>query len=118
IREVLPNEAGETAGGDILEFYLGAFKIKFTDTNTGATTTDGTVEVNEETIEDSEVNIIFTNTSDTVRISKITYDLFVDGVSGDEPFLAEGQGLREKLDGHACGCMGHQLPGPFRSRRD
>lgn len=98
IREVLPNEAGETAGGDILEFYLGAFKIKFEDTLTSATSTDGTVEVNEETIEDAEVNIVFSNTSDEVRINKISYWLFTDGVSGDEPYLSPGQGLREKLD--------------------
>jgi hypothetical protein len=98
IREVLPNEAGETAGGDILEFYLGAFKIKFEDTQTGATTTDGAVEVNEETIEDGEVNLAFTNTTDSVRINKITYWLFTDGTSGNEAYLASGQGFREKLD--------------------
>jgi hypothetical protein len=100
IREVLPNEAGETAGGDILEFYLGAFKIKFEDTNTGAATTDGVVEINEENIEDAEVNMAFTVNSagDEVRINKITYWLFVDGVSGDEPYIADDEGLREKLD--------------------
>jgi hypothetical protein len=98
IREVLPNEAGETAGGDILEFYLGAFKIQFEDTNTAAGSTDGVVEVNEETLEDAEVNIQFTNTTSEVRINKITYDLFVDGIGGDEPYVADGQGIREKLD--------------------
>jgi hypothetical protein len=96
IREVLPNEAGETAGGDILEFYLGAFKIKFEDST--ATGYDGTVEVNEESIEDSDLSMEWTNTSDTVRVNKIAYILFTDGVSGDEPYIAPGQGYREKLD--------------------
>jgi len=94
IREVLPNEAGETAGGDILEFYLGAFKIQFEDTSTG----DGTVKVNEESIEDADLTIDFSNTSDQMRIDKITYVLNTDGVSGNEPYIAPGQGLREKLD--------------------
>jgi hypothetical protein len=99
IREVLPNEAGETAGGDILEFYLGAFKIKFTDT-TGVTTdwTGDSTEVNEETIEDADLAMLWTNTSDNIRISKISYRLNTDGVGGNEPYLAPGQGYREKLD--------------------
>ncbi|MBI5880888.1 hypothetical protein HZB90_02030 [archaeon] len=99
IREVLPNEAGETAGGDILEFYLGAFKIKFEDT-TGVTTdwTGDSTEVNEETIEDADLSMIWTNTTDTIRVSKISYRLNTDGVSGNEPYLAPGQGYREKLD--------------------
>lgn len=94
IREVLPNEAGETAGGDILEFYLGAFKIQLEDTSTG----DGTVKINEENIEDADLAIDFTNTSNEMRIDKITYVLNTDGVGGDEPYIAPGQGLREKLD--------------------
>lgn len=97
IREVLPNEAGETSGGDILEFYLGAFKIKFEDTST-TDLTDGAVSVNEENIEDAEVNIIYTNTTNSVRINKITYWLNTDGASGDEVYAAPGQGLREYLD--------------------
>jgi hypothetical protein len=99
IREVLPNEAGETAGGDILEFYLGAFKIKFSDT-TGvfADWTGDSTEVNEETIEDADLSMVWTNTSDTVRVSKISYRLNTDGVGGNEPYLAPGQGYREKLD--------------------
>ncbi|MBU2560673.1 MAG: hypothetical protein KKD17_00085 [Nanoarchaeota archaeon] len=96
IREVLPNEAGETAGGDILEFYLGAFKIKFEDTT--STLYDGNTEVNEENIEDSDLSIEWTNTTDTVRINKIGYILFTDGISGDEPYIAPGQGYKEKLD--------------------
>jgi hypothetical protein len=97
VREVMPNEAGETAGGDILEFYLGANKIELEDTY-AADTYDGTVQVNEENIEDSDLLIQYTNTSSTVKINKIIYRMFTDGVSGDEPFLAPGQGLREKLD--------------------
>jgi len=96
IREVLPNEAGETAGGDILEFYLGAFKITFEDsTSTGY---DGNVDVNEETIEDSDLSMEWTNTSSSIRINKIAYVLFTDGVGGNEAYLSAGQGFREKLD--------------------
>jgi hypothetical protein len=98
IREVLPNEAGETAGGDILEFYLGAFKIKFEDSTGTADTFNGNVEVNEENIEDADLSMVFTSTADEVRISKISYILSTDGAGGDEPYAAPGQGLREKLD--------------------
>ncbi len=99
IREVLPNEAGETAGGDILEFYLGAFKIQFDETGGESSNSyAGTVEVNEESIDDAELNILYTNTSDTVRISQISYVLSTGGISGDEPYIAPGQGFREKLD--------------------
>ncbi|MBW2964870.1 hypothetical protein KY363_05430, partial [Candidatus Woesearchaeota archaeon] len=98
VREVLPNEAGETAGGDIMEFYLGAYKISLSDTLKGVSTTEGTVEINEENIEDAEVDIQWTSDADSARINKLTYWLYVDGVSGDEPYISEGQGLREKLD--------------------
>jgi hypothetical protein len=98
VREVLSNEAGETSGGDIVEFYLGAHKIHLDDVTTGATTTDGNVEIDEETIEDAEVNMDFTNASDTIRINKITYTLTVDGAAGDEPYVMPGHGLREMLD--------------------
>ncbi len=98
IREVLPNEAGETAGGDILEFYLGAFKIKFSDSTGTSATFDGNVEVNEENIEDADLSMVFTNTSNSLKISKIAYILTTDGVGGNEPFAAPGQGLREKID--------------------
>lgn len=98
IREVLPNEAGETAGGDILEFYLGAFKIQLEDSTGAADTFNGNIEVNEENIEDAELSMVFTSTTDSVRISKISYILSTDGVGGDEPYVAPGQGFREKLD--------------------
>lgn len=100
IREVLPNEAGETAGGDILEFYLGAFKIHMEDSTGASDTYDGTVDVNEESIEDGDLSIAFTgnDTTNTVRISKISYILTTDAVGGDEPYIAPGQGYREKLD--------------------
>ncbi|MBW2966853.1 S-layer protein, partial [Candidatus Woesearchaeota archaeon] len=98
IREVLPNEAGETAGGDILEFYLGAFKIQFEDSVPNNLNSGGSVQVNEETIEDARVDLDFTSTGTVLTINKITYELDVDGVSGDEPYLSPGEGLRENLD--------------------
>jgi len=98
IREVLPNEAGETAGGDILEFYLGAFKIQFKDSTGTPDTYDGSVKVNEENIEDAKLSMNFQNLTDTIRVNKISYYLNTDGISGNEPYLAPGQGYREKLD--------------------
>ncbi|MBI5398970.1 hypothetical protein HZB03_05900, partial [Candidatus Woesearchaeota archaeon] len=52
----------------------------------------------EETIEDAEVNIDFTNTSSTVRLNKISYVLQADGAGGDDAYIMPGHGLREMLD--------------------
>jgi len=97
IREVLPNEAGETSGGDIMEFYLGANKIQMRDDGDNDWE-DGTVKINEETIDGAELQISYTNTSDEVSIEKISYRLNVYGISGDSPYIADGEGLRDYLD--------------------
>jgi hypothetical protein len=97
IMSVLPNEAGELFSGDIIQFYLGAYKVELRD-KYDADTWDGTVRVNGNNIEDSDLLIQYTNTSDSVKISKISYRLFTDSKGGDEPYIAPGQGLREKLD--------------------
>ncbi|MBI4737979.1 hypothetical protein HY772_00145, partial [Candidatus Woesearchaeota archaeon] len=98
VREVLSNEAGETSGGDLVEFYLGAHKLHLDDTTTGAATTDGNVEASEETIEDAEVNMDYTNTSSTLRLNKLSYVLTADGSGGDDAYIMPGHGLREMLD--------------------
>ena len=97
IRSVLPNEAGETGGGDLVEFYLGASKIELSDAY-AADTWDGTVAVNSENIEDADLLITYTNTSDTVKIEKISYRLFTDTESGDDAYITKGNGYRETLD--------------------
>ena len=95
IRELLPNEAGETAGGDLAEFYLGANKIVIE----GEDEVEANVEINEENIEDVYAELSFTNEgNNTVKLHKIEWRLDTDGVGGDEPFVAPGQGLREWLD--------------------
>lgn len=90
------------AGGiQSCEFFLGADKIEFQDTNTadGLFYTAG-VEINEEDIEDAQVRIVASNTSAlaTVEITDIKYQLKADGKSGDEAYIAAGHGLREMLD--------------------
>ena len=97
INDILPNEAGDITG-DLVEIYLGANRIVLKDANPSATSTDGTVEVNEETIEDAEVNFDWTNTSSEFVLNKISYELKADGKSGNEPYIKSGEGLRQYLD--------------------
>jgi parallel beta-helix repeat protein len=94
IKRILLGEAGEPSS---VEFYLGASTVLLKD-KYDAGVWDGIVEVNEERIEDADLLIQYSNTPSTVRINKISYKLYTDGRGGDEPFIATGQGLREKLD--------------------
>ncbi|MDO8642135.1 MAG: S-layer protein [Candidatus Woesearchaeota archaeon] len=100
IRDLLPNEANEETGGDIVEFFLGANKVRITDSNfTDDTFVPGGVKVHEEDIEDSRVKIkgTYTNSSDTFELQSIQYKLKSDAPKGDL-FIAPGHGLREYLD--------------------
>ena len=99
IRDILPNEAEEVSGGDIVEFFLGANEIEFEDTNATDTNFNaGGVKVGQEDIEDGAVAIVGTNTSaDLYRISTIKYRLRADSLKGDV-FVRPGHGLREFLD--------------------
>jgi hypothetical protein len=97
IANVLPNEAGERTGGDMIELYIGATKLELRD-RYAADTWDGNVEVNGDNIEDSDLLIYYTNTSDSVKIHKISYRLFTEGIRGEEPYIAPGQGYRDKID--------------------
>ncbi len=97
IREILPNEAGEITGGDLIDLYLGAHKLEFNDIYT-AGTWDGTVEIDGEGIDDSELMITYSNTSGSVRLDRISYRLYTDSKTGDEPYIMPGDGLRDWLD--------------------
>ncbi|MCK4670886.1 MAG: hypothetical protein KAT43_06840, partial [Nanoarchaeota archaeon] len=100
IREILPNEAEEVAGGDIVEFFLGANKIEFTDTFNDDLWTQG-VKITEEDIEEARVMIKGTllDSNRVFEISSIKYRLVADARSGESDiYIAPGHGLREYLD--------------------
>jgi hypothetical protein len=98
IREILPNEAEEVTGGDLVEFYLGATEVEFEDQVNNTNFSQG-VEVNDETIEDGLVSIRgVTNTALTkFEILTIKYRLEADTLLGDL-FVPPGHGVREFLD--------------------
>ncbi|MFC1753526.1 hypothetical protein ACFL96_09075 [Thermoproteota archaeon] len=98
IRELLPNEAGETAGGDLAEFYLGANKITLEGADDDDFSTRADVDINEENVEDVYAYLDFTNDSSTLELHKISWKLNADGAGGDEAYLAPGQGIREWLE--------------------
>ena len=88
------------AGGiQSCEFFLGADKIELEDTSISDSSfyTSG-VKINEENIEDAQVKITGSNTSTTLEITDIKYQLKADGKGGDEAFISAGHGLRESLD--------------------
>ncbi len=103
IRDILAT--GKDIQKSIVQFYLGAYKLEFTDGNTSDNLNQSAgVEVNEETIEDSNVFIkgvvLSTRTNTTARtyeISNVKYRLFADSVLGDI-YVPPGSGVREQLD--------------------
>jgi len=108
IRDILAT--GKDIQKSIVQFYIGAYKVEFKDANTADSQAQvaGT-QVNEETIEDSNVTIkgqfsrnptsgvgnVLTGAEYT--LSSVTYDLFADSVLGDL-YVAPGHGVREQLD--------------------
>jgi len=99
IREILPNEAEEVTGGDIVEFYLGATEVEFEDSNFTDGLFESGVEVNDESIEDGTVSIrgaLFSNNR-KFEILSIKYRLEADTLIGDL-YVPPGHGIREYLD--------------------
>ncbi len=97
IRDILAT--GKDIQKSIVQFYLGAYKLEFNDRaiNESAYRSAGT-EVNEETIEDSEVLIRGVQIDDDhVEISFIRYRLFADAVLGDM-YVPPGSGIRDQMD--------------------
>ncbi|MBI2147181.1 S-layer protein [Candidatus Woesearchaeota archaeon] len=98
VRDIMPNEAEEETGGDIVEFFLGANKVSLKDNNFSDTNFDaGGVKVHEEDIEDARVRITATNATDTLSISSIRYRLYADSPKGNI-YVPPGHGLKEYLD--------------------
>lgn len=106
IRDILAT--GKDIQKSIVQFYLGAYKVEFRDTNTSdSIAQQAGTEVNEETIEDSNVVIRgqFTASSTTVtsltgadfEVQNIKYNLTSDAVLGDM-YIPPGTGVREQLD--------------------
>jgi hypothetical protein len=106
IRDILAT--GKDIQKSIVQFYLGAYKVEFRDTNTADNIFQGAgTEVNEETIEDSAVRILgqFTRagssttslTGAVYEIQNIQYNLTADAVLGDM-YVPPGTGVREQLD--------------------
>ncbi len=106
IRDILAT--GKDIQKSIVQFYLGAYKVEFTDSNTSDQVfQQAGTEVNEETIEDSFVRIRaqFTSNAPTAtsltgaeyEIQNIQYNLTADAVLGDM-FVPPGTGVREQMD--------------------
>ncbi|PIY60295.1 hypothetical protein COY95_02505, partial [Candidatus Woesearchaeota archaeon CG_4_10_14_0_8_um_filter_47_5] len=100
IRTIIPNEAGETTGGDLVEFYLGANKLRLRDGNytDGVFSSSGNkIEVGDENIEQGDVNIKGTTSSSTeISISYLKYRLSAESVDGNV-WVPPGEGIRENL---------------------
>lgn len=97
IREILPNEAEEVTGGDLVEFYLGATQVEFEDVFNDTNFSQG-VEVNDENIEDGSVSIRGVRfRTNKFEILSIKYRLQADTLLGDL-YIPPGHGMREYLD--------------------
>src|SRR3989344_1800536 len=106
IRDILAT--GKDIQKSIVQFYLGAYKVEFRDSNTTDSTAIVGAEVNEETIEDANVLIKgqFTTTTANAlpsltgarfEIQNIKYNLTADAVLGDM-YVPPGTGVRAQLD--------------------
>lgn len=97
IRDILAT--GKDIQKSIVQFYIGAYKVSFTDTDvTDTAYRTGGTEVNEESIEDSKVYMkgAVTATKE-FELLTLKYNLTADAVLGDV-FVAPGTGVREQLD--------------------
>jgi len=99
IREIMPNEAGDVTQ-DLVEFFLGANKIKLQDKEYIDAAFEQGVEVTGEDIEDAYVKIAASNLSTSVvEISDIKYRLIADALPGtSDIYIPAGHGLRQYLD--------------------
>lgn len=97
IRDILPNEAEEEAGGDLVEFYIGATKLELSDKYDDSVFEKG-VEVNDESIEDGVVQIKgITKAGGKFELTSIKYRLEADATAGDL-YMPPGSRLSEFLD--------------------
>ncbi|MBW2977430.1 S-layer protein [Candidatus Woesearchaeota archaeon] len=95
IRSVMPNEAGEVTGGDIVEFYLGAQKIEMDDVNVTDSANGGTLKVGEETMDDAEIEVEGEEvTGAEFRLTGINIVYLAD----DDFYIAPGEKLSEQME--------------------
>ncbi len=98
IRDILAT--GKDIQKSIVQFYIGAYKLTFQDTNvTDTAFVNSGTKVNEESIEDSDIQIRgqLQSTGTDFEITSIKYRLYADSVLGST-YIPPGTGLREQLD--------------------
>ena len=91
VQEILTNQRE-----GIVEFYLGANKLELTDSNytNGAYSSDVTVKVGGERIDNAWLDIKATNSTDSLTLNYIKYK----AQAADEYWIPAGSGLKEFLD--------------------
>lgn len=82
----------------VVEFFVGAERIELVDSDV-TSAFGGSVEINNENIEDAEVSIVGASIgSGKFEITSIKYRLTADAKVGSTIYVAEGHGVREYLD--------------------
>ena len=92
IRNILKNEPGDVSQ-DLVEFYLSVDELIIKDADI-MKSGGGTLEVNDETINDADVEIVGTDDNTQVKIEKIRIRLAAD----DDLYVAQDTGVSEQLD--------------------
>jgi hypothetical protein len=87
----------ESDPSSIVEFYLGANKVVLEDLDTDTAGT-GTVEINEENIEDARLDIVATVTATDLTINSLTYSLDADAAEGTNVWVGAGERVSDLLD--------------------
>ncbi len=125
VREILPNEAGEIIGSDIVEFYAGANEIRLRDGDFSDADFEHGVDVAKRHVPEGLVRIRAFGNENSFGIFSIEYRLEAQADRGDV-FIPEGRGLREQLR-HPDGMLartwdvrygGIESPGTSRIRFD
>lgn len=98
VREILVSEKNfEGDQGSVVEFYLGANKIKFSDSDFSAAD-GGDVDINREDIDDATLELDGTISGGTFKLNSISYKLATDSAKQTDVYVAPGTGIREYLD--------------------
>jgi len=93
VKEILANEAGDVTQ-DLVEFYLGAEKITFTDANFTNANWAGTLTVSGEDVSNLGVNIVGTFPTGDVSISMIE----LNWTTSDDYYVPIGEKLSDDLE--------------------
>jgi hypothetical protein len=94
VRELLVNSRE-----GVVEFFLGANKVEFTDANTATQSFATGVEIGNENIEDATISVLGSLvSSNTYEITNIKYRLSADASVGSTIYVPPGHGVREYLD--------------------